>query len=65
MNDDLRSYLTGTGFVLCSFLLDCLKEPVWSLVSAVVGVYILGSLLLKLIREIWEDNDQNNTHKPA
>lgn len=61
MNENLKRYLTGTGFVFCAICLDFLGEPVLSLLSAIVGLYMVGSLLL----EIMHDSDQNNTHKPA
>jgi len=51
MNDTATRYLTGTGFMICAGCLNYLGQSVFSIIPAVAGVVVLGSLLLDKIRE--------------
>jgi len=41
----LNRYLMGLALTLCAVGLFIIHQPVWSLLPAVAGVYILGSTL--------------------
>src|SRR5208282_1875173 len=52
MSDALVRYLIGTCLIFCAGALNYLGEPIFSLIPAAAGVYILGALLLEKIREV-------------
>jgi hypothetical protein len=52
MSNTLMRYLTGTALIFCAGALAYLGAPIWSLLPATSGVYVLGALLLEKIREI-------------
>jgi len=52
MSDTLVRYLVGTCLIFCAGALNYLGEPIFSLIPATAGVFVLGALLLEKIREI-------------
>ena len=51
MRDIFQRYALGTLFLFCACAQIYLGQPVWSILPAAAGLYILGALLLDLIRE--------------
>ena len=50
MSEILTRYLVGSAFAGIAMLLNYAGSPVFSLIPAGVSVYILGSLLLNIMR---------------
>ena len=50
MSEILARYIVGSGFAGIALLLIYAGSPIFSLIPAGVSVYILGSLLLDIMR---------------